>query len=85
MGRPVYVDVYSGYKAHERPRQFTLDEQIYEIAAVLVVGTNHQRRISKFRAPKERRICFGTTKPLISGRYKAASMAMSCWRRPWAN
>jgi hypothetical protein len=35
MGRPVYVAAYSGYKAHERPRQFTLDEQIYEIAAVL--------------------------------------------------
>jgi hypothetical protein len=35
MGRPVYVDAHSGYKAHEWPRQFTLDEQIYEIAAVL--------------------------------------------------
>jgi len=32
MGRPVNIDAYSGYKAHERPRQFTLDEQIYEIA-----------------------------------------------------
>jgi len=35
MSLPVYVDAYSGYKANERPRQFTLDEQIYEIAAVL--------------------------------------------------
>jgi len=31
MGLPVYVDAYSGYKAYERPRRFTLDEQIYEI------------------------------------------------------
>jgi hypothetical protein len=35
MSCPVYVDAYSGYKANERPRQFTLGEQIYEIAAVL--------------------------------------------------
>ena len=35
MSLPVYVDAYSGHKANERPRQFTLDEQIYEIAAVL--------------------------------------------------
>ena len=32
---PIHVDAYSGYKASERPRQFTLDEEIYEIAAVL--------------------------------------------------
>jgi hypothetical protein len=31
----IYVDAHSGYKANERPRQFTLDEEIYEIAAVL--------------------------------------------------
>jgi hypothetical protein len=35
MGLPIYVDPYSGYKADERPRQFVLDEEIYEIAAVL--------------------------------------------------
>src|SRR4029453_19089035 len=35
MSLPVYVDAYSGYKANERPCQFTLDEQVYEIAAVL--------------------------------------------------
>ena len=31
----IHVDAYSGYKANERPRQFTLDEEIYEIDAVL--------------------------------------------------
>src|SRR5262249_37994250 len=35
MSLPVYVTAYSGYKANERPRQFTLDEVVYEIAAVL--------------------------------------------------
>jgi hypothetical protein len=35
MALPIHVEAYSGYKASERPRQFVLDEQIYEIAAVL--------------------------------------------------
>jgi hypothetical protein len=35
MSVPIYVEAYSGYKANERPRQFALDEEIYEIAAVL--------------------------------------------------
>ena len=35
MSLPIYVDAYSGYKANERPRQFTLDEEMYEIDAVL--------------------------------------------------
>jgi hypothetical protein len=35
MCLPIRVDAYSSYKANERPREFTLDEQIYEIAAVL--------------------------------------------------
>jgi hypothetical protein len=35
MSLPIDVDAYSGYKANERPCQFQLDEEIYEIAAVL--------------------------------------------------
>ena len=35
MHLTVHVDAYSGYKANERPRQFTLDEEIYEVVAVL--------------------------------------------------
>jgi hypothetical protein len=35
MSLPIHVDAYSGYKPNERPRQFTLDEETYEIAAVL--------------------------------------------------
>ena len=35
MSLPVYVQSYSGYKANERPRQFVLDDESYDIAAVL--------------------------------------------------
>jgi hypothetical protein len=35
MSLPIQVDAYSGYKANERPCQFVLDDEIYEIAAVL--------------------------------------------------
>src|SRR5262245_15991039 len=35
MSLPIRVDAYSGYKANERPRQFMLDDEIYEITAVL--------------------------------------------------
>jgi hypothetical protein len=34
MSLPVYVDAYSGYKANERPRDFTVDEDLFEIAEV---------------------------------------------------
>ena len=34
MSLPVHVDAYSGFKANERPRQFTVDEDLYEIAEV---------------------------------------------------
>jgi hypothetical protein len=35
MSLPVHVDAHSGFKADERPREFVLDEEIYEIAVVL--------------------------------------------------
>ena len=35
MSLPIRVEAYSGYKANERPRQFMLDDEPYEIAAVL--------------------------------------------------
>ena len=35
MSLPVYVDAYSGYKPNERPREFELDDELYEIAAVV--------------------------------------------------
>jgi hypothetical protein len=35
MSLPIRVEAYSGYKANERPQQFMLDDEIYEIAAVL--------------------------------------------------
>ena len=35
MSLPIHVDAHSAYKANEHPGQFVLDEEIYEIAAVL--------------------------------------------------
>jgi hypothetical protein len=35
MSLPIRVEAYSGYKATERPEAFTLDEEVYDIAAVL--------------------------------------------------
>jgi hypothetical protein len=34
MSLPIHVTAYSGYKANERPRDFTVDEDVYEIAEV---------------------------------------------------
>jgi len=34
MSLPIHVTAYSGYKANERPRDFTVDEDLYEIAEV---------------------------------------------------
>jgi len=34
MSLRIYVDAYSGYRANERPRQFCLDEDVFEIAAI---------------------------------------------------
>jgi hypothetical protein len=31
---PIHVTAYSGYKANERPRDFTVDEDLHEIAQV---------------------------------------------------
>src|SRR5262249_24209408 len=35
MSLPLHVTAYSGYKANERPRDFTVDEDLYDISAVL--------------------------------------------------
>ena len=34
MSLPIHVTAYSGYKANERPRDFNVDEDLYEIAEV---------------------------------------------------
>jgi hypothetical protein len=34
MSLRIYVDAYSGYRANERPRQFCLDDDVFEIAEV---------------------------------------------------
>ena len=34
MSLPIHVEAYAGYKANERPREFSVDEELYEIAEV---------------------------------------------------
>src|SRR5262245_53807062 len=34
MSLPIHVTAYSGYKSNERPREFTVDKDLYEIAEV---------------------------------------------------
>jgi hypothetical protein len=34
MSLEIFVDVYSGYRANERPQRFTVDEEVYEIASI---------------------------------------------------
>lgn len=34
MSLEIHVDAHSSYKANERPRQFNVDEEIYEIEIV---------------------------------------------------
>ncbi len=36
MPLPIYVDGYPGFRANERPKQFTCDEDIHEIVAIEV-------------------------------------------------
>jgi hypothetical protein len=40
MSLEIFVDAYSGYRANERPRQFVLDEDVYEIAIRAVCWRN---------------------------------------------
>ena len=35
MPFPIHVDEYSGHRANQRPRSFTVDEQVFNIEAVL--------------------------------------------------
>ena len=34
MSLPIHVDAYSGYRANERPMQFQVDEELFEINEV---------------------------------------------------
>jgi hypothetical protein len=35
MPLPIHVDEYSGHRANQRPRSFTVDEQVFDIEAML--------------------------------------------------
>jgi hypothetical protein len=67
MSLSIHVDAYSGYKANERPEAFTLDEQVYEIAAVLDQWYEPSAMYFKVQSTEGRRIYFDTTNTRMSG------------------
>jgi hypothetical protein len=80
MSLPIHVDAYSGYKGNERPCQFVLDDEIYEIAAVL--DQWYQSYTTYFKVQTVERKTYllrydEEMKRQTNGRCKAASMAMS--------
>jgi hypothetical protein len=80
MSCPVYVDAYSGYKANERPRQFTLGEQIYEIAAVLDQWYEPSATYFKVRSVEGKTYLLRYVKRQTNRHCRAVSMAMNCRR-----
>jgi hypothetical protein len=51
----IYVDAYAGYKANERPRQFSLDEGNFEIEAVENQWRSPEAEYFKVRTTNEKR------------------------------
>jgi len=81
MSLPIHVEAYSGYKGNQRPRQFTRDEQIYEIAAVVAQWYEPSATYFKVQSTRiGRLICFDTMQRQMNGRCRVALMAMNFWR-----
>ncbi len=70
----IFVDAYSGHKAEQRPRRFVLDDEVYEIAAVLDHTYAPSAMYFKVQPPPKRLICPGTTGRQTNGHCKAALM-----------
>ena len=82
MSLPVAVDAYFGHKANERPREFTVDEGLYEIAEVEDRWYEPEAvyfRVRTTKANKARDSSCATTNRKTNGHY-TRSMVMSCWR-----
>jgi hypothetical protein len=54
MSLEIYVDAYPGYKANERPRQFDLDEDVFEIEAVEKQWRSPEAELFKVRTTDEK-------------------------------
>ena len=82
MSLTIHVTAYSGHKANERPRDFTVDEDLYAIAEVEDRWYEPEGCTSEFVQRKASGTSFAITNRKKNGRCRAGSMAMSCWARP---
>src|SRR5499427_4948749 len=81
MSLPIHVDAYSGYKANERPRYFTLDEDLYEIAAVLDQWYEPSATYFKVQSTEGKTYLLRYDEDTDEWTLQRAdSMVMSCWR-----
>ena len=55
MSLPIHVDAYSGYKANERPTQFCLDEDGFEITEVEDRWYERDAEYFRVRTPEGKR------------------------------
>jgi hypothetical protein len=62
MSLEIDVDAYSGYKANERPRQFCLDEDVFEIQAVEEHWRSPEAAFFKVRTTDGKHLCFANTR-----------------------
>jgi hypothetical protein len=80
MSLPIRVDAHSGYKANVRPEVLTLDEQVYEVAAVLDQWYEPSAIYFKVQSTEGKVYLLRyDTKRLMSGHCRVDSMAMHCW------
>jgi hypothetical protein len=77
MSLPIHITAYSGYKANERPRDFTVDEDLYEIAEVEDRWYEPDAMYFRVRTTEGRRFILRYDE---SGGSRAGSMAPNCWR-----
>ena len=77
---PVDVDAYSGYKANERPRQFVLDEEIYEIATVLDQWYEPSAMYFKVQSTEGKTYLLRYDEQEDEWTLQSGLMPMNCWR-----
>ena len=80
MSLPIHVDAYSGYKANERPCQFTLDEEIYEVDAVLDQWYEPTATYFKVQAVTGETYLLRYDEETDEWTLQSDLMVMSCWR-----
>src|SRR5262245_17767729 len=80
MSLPIHVTAYSGYRANERPRDFSVDEDLFEIAEVEDRWYEPDAMYFRVRTTQGTRVSsFDIRNRKTNGHCRAGSMAMSCW------